>query len=368
MASVAPRCMACNAAPASVFCQADDAHLCVKCDHVVHSANKVSRRHVRQPLHNVPRDLLPSNIPDAAAYAFPSTDGTGAVEKLKKREKKSILEDRPPPSPPPPPPHSVPHTTQKHAQDPVSKRNGSRTHPQVEGKRSPTVVGTHTHAHSHSHSPSTAIDGANGHDHGDGGHTLESSRMLEIVANACLRREAEALSERLGYALPLSFKRRSSTSASTSANDGSMNDLLPSASASASVSTLAANSFDGEPPPPPPSPPKKPQSQLSKAKSKAKSLTPPTNNRHQNQQPHNHKQATTNKSAKQKSLHTPSTKRSSSSQPVTKKVRYECRRILAESRPRVRGRFVAKPKDKPNTTNVTTTTTTTTTATTTTNT
>ncbi|PXF49765.1 Zinc finger protein CONSTANS-LIKE 1 [Gracilariopsis chorda] len=45
-------CASCRTIDASVYCQADSAYLCTICDHSIHSANKLSRRHSRIPIHN----------------------------------------------------------------------------------------------------------------------------------------------------------------------------------------------------------------------------------------------------------------------------------------------------------------------------
>lgn len=44
-------CAACRAAPATIFCSADAAFLCVPCDITIHEANKLAQRHTRLPLH-----------------------------------------------------------------------------------------------------------------------------------------------------------------------------------------------------------------------------------------------------------------------------------------------------------------------------
>eukprot|EP00949_MAST-11_sp_MAST-11-sp1_P000671 g671.t1 len=43
-------CDICEGSPAELFCKADDAFLCVKCDAEVHSANKIVAKHVRVPV------------------------------------------------------------------------------------------------------------------------------------------------------------------------------------------------------------------------------------------------------------------------------------------------------------------------------
>lgn len=43
-------CAACRTAPASIFCPSDAAILCTPCDMSVHDANKLARRHTRVPL------------------------------------------------------------------------------------------------------------------------------------------------------------------------------------------------------------------------------------------------------------------------------------------------------------------------------
>ncbi|CDF40713.1 unnamed protein product [Chondrus crispus] len=43
-------CAACRAAPASIYCPSDTAILCTACDILVHEANQLARRHTRVPL------------------------------------------------------------------------------------------------------------------------------------------------------------------------------------------------------------------------------------------------------------------------------------------------------------------------------
>lgn len=49
MSSGAVFCVVCEQAPAVLYCQQDDAHLCAACDHQVHSANQLASRHQRVP-------------------------------------------------------------------------------------------------------------------------------------------------------------------------------------------------------------------------------------------------------------------------------------------------------------------------------
>uniref|UniRef100_A0A7N0ZUM7 B box-type domain-containing protein n=1 Tax=Kalanchoe fedtschenkoi TaxID=63787 RepID=A0A7N0ZUM7_KALFE len=50
------RCELCNSR-ASLYCQADDAYLCRKCDKSVHGANFLARRHIRCMLCNTCQNL-----------------------------------------------------------------------------------------------------------------------------------------------------------------------------------------------------------------------------------------------------------------------------------------------------------------------
>lgn len=43
-------CTVCQAERATVYCRADDAHLCAGCDESIHKANRMSRRHKRHQL------------------------------------------------------------------------------------------------------------------------------------------------------------------------------------------------------------------------------------------------------------------------------------------------------------------------------
>lgn len=365
----APRCMACNTALASVFCQADDAHLCIKCDLAVHSANKVSRRHVRQSIHTLPSHSAQQPQPSSAA--LPASSSTAAmqwsnptapnpnpadpfsasaddtahaltpsssegVEKLKKRDKKALQNLISSPSSP----TTTANTISIQPPPATTTAAASKTIPQPPHLKTAAHGSRKQKQKQHQSQQNKKREGG-GEPRND---AVESRRMLEIVANACVRREAEALSESIGYVLPLSFKRRSST-ASTSAN-GSLTDIIPTcASGSASASTLPTTSFDSEPPPPPPSPPKKPS-----AKSKRSDYNQSVRGGVANQKSSSSSTAAAAAATAGTSAASGATKRSRSSRPVTKKVRYECRKILAESRPRVRGRFVAKPKDNPTTT------------------
>lgn len=45
-----PLCASCMSAPATLYCPADNAHLCPACDLEIHSANKLVKRHVRRPI------------------------------------------------------------------------------------------------------------------------------------------------------------------------------------------------------------------------------------------------------------------------------------------------------------------------------
>ncbi|KAG0622414.1 hypothetical protein M758_3G095900 [Ceratodon purpureus] len=69
-------CDVCEAAPARLFCAADEAALCTKCDEKVHSCNKLANRHVRLELTEsraVPRCDICENAP---AFFFCGVDGT----------------------------------------------------------------------------------------------------------------------------------------------------------------------------------------------------------------------------------------------------------------------------------------------------
>ncbi|XP_024381275.1 B-box zinc finger protein 18 [Physcomitrium patens] len=69
-------CDVCEAAPARLFCAADEAALCLKCDEKVHSCNKLANRHVRLELAEsraVPRCDICENAP---AFFFCGVDGT----------------------------------------------------------------------------------------------------------------------------------------------------------------------------------------------------------------------------------------------------------------------------------------------------
>lgn len=69
-------CDVCEAAPARLFCAADEAALCLKCDEKVHSCNKLANRHVRLQLTEsraVPRCDICENAP---AFFFCGVDGT----------------------------------------------------------------------------------------------------------------------------------------------------------------------------------------------------------------------------------------------------------------------------------------------------
>lgn len=69
-------CDVCEAAPAKVFCAADEAALCQECDEKVHSCNKLASRHLRLELAEsraVPRCDICENAP---AFFYCGVDGT----------------------------------------------------------------------------------------------------------------------------------------------------------------------------------------------------------------------------------------------------------------------------------------------------
>eukprot|EP00850_Spirogloea_muscicola_P002014 SM000007S20974 [mRNA] locus=s7:1235159:1236269:- [translate_table: standard] len=69
-------CDVCEVAPARLFCVADEAALCDKCDEKVHGCNKLASRHVRLALADaraVPRCDICENAP---AFFYCGIDGT----------------------------------------------------------------------------------------------------------------------------------------------------------------------------------------------------------------------------------------------------------------------------------------------------
>ncbi|CAI6011393.1 unnamed protein product [Closterium sp. NIES-65] len=69
-------CDVCEAAPAKVFCAADEAALCLACDNKVHGCNKLASRHVRLELAEaraIPRCDICENAP---AFFYCAVDGT----------------------------------------------------------------------------------------------------------------------------------------------------------------------------------------------------------------------------------------------------------------------------------------------------
>lgn len=141
----------------------------------------------------------------------------------------------------------------------------------------------HHHAHAHSRS---SLD------------SDLSPLSLEMIASACIRREAEALSESSGFVVPPTYVHASAKAQNYSS--------------SSSVSTDTGNS------------------------------------RHS--PPHLHQLSLPDddiaRAERQKAVSRLKSKRANASRTPQKKIRYECRKQLADSRPRVKGRFVAKTQEK----------------------
>lgn len=60
MAAICEMCPGKTSTPATVYCPADSCYLCTACDHEVHSANRLASRHVR-------RQLVPDDITDGSS-------------------------------------------------------------------------------------------------------------------------------------------------------------------------------------------------------------------------------------------------------------------------------------------------------------
>ncbi|KAH9568965.1 hypothetical protein CY35_03G106900 [Sphagnum magellanicum] len=69
-------CDVCEVAPAHLFCAADEAALCHKCDEKVHACNKLASRHVRIELAETRAVPLCDICENASAFFFCGIDGT----------------------------------------------------------------------------------------------------------------------------------------------------------------------------------------------------------------------------------------------------------------------------------------------------
>ncbi|MCO5583189.1 hypothetical protein L7F22_037097 [Adiantum nelumboides] len=69
-------CDACEGALARVFCAADEAALCAKCDEEVHGCNKLASRHIRLTLAEASAIQRCDICEKSAAFFFCSIDGT----------------------------------------------------------------------------------------------------------------------------------------------------------------------------------------------------------------------------------------------------------------------------------------------------
>lgn len=72
-------CVVCEQAPAVLYCQQDDAHLCAACDHQVHSANQLASRHHRVPV-SQPADAAASGPASAVDVKAPLDDADLSFE------------------------------------------------------------------------------------------------------------------------------------------------------------------------------------------------------------------------------------------------------------------------------------------------
>lgn len=145
---------------------------------------------------------------------------------------------------------------------------------------------------------SWATSSQGSHDNGNRRTNHSSPLSLEVIAAACIRREAEALRDRSGYPMPLHFRS-------------------PSLS-SASISTSALTDVLGSP---------------------SKTATPP------NHQSFDGAEA---RAARQQSPSKVAPAKRSKRSGAPRKVHYECRKKLADARPRIKGRFVSKHTVKAN--------------------
>ncbi|MCO5601698.1 hypothetical protein L7F22_055821 [Adiantum nelumboides] len=69
-------CDVCEASPAVLFCAADEAALCVKCDEKVHGCNKLASRHIRLTLAEAGAHRRCDICENAPAFFFCGIDGT----------------------------------------------------------------------------------------------------------------------------------------------------------------------------------------------------------------------------------------------------------------------------------------------------
>lgn len=69
-------CDVCEAAPALLFCAADEAALCLKCDEKVHGCNKLASRHIRLTLAEAGANRRCDICENAPAFFFCGIDGT----------------------------------------------------------------------------------------------------------------------------------------------------------------------------------------------------------------------------------------------------------------------------------------------------
>lgn len=69
-------CDVCEAAPALLFCAADEAALCLNCDDKVHGCNKLASRHIRVTLAESSANRRCDICENAPAFFFCGIDGT----------------------------------------------------------------------------------------------------------------------------------------------------------------------------------------------------------------------------------------------------------------------------------------------------
>jgi hypothetical protein len=79
-------CQSCQVEPATIWCAADEAGLCPKCDEINHSVNKITMRHIRVPINERPQNGTgPCSLrPDLSASLWNDTKGIAISEESRK--------------------------------------------------------------------------------------------------------------------------------------------------------------------------------------------------------------------------------------------------------------------------------------------
>lgn len=150
--------------------------------------------------------------------------------------------------------------------------------------------------------PSNAHNSSSARHHHAHAHSSLDSDLsplsLEMIASACIRREAEALSESSGFVVPSTYVHTSAKAQNYWSSSSTSIDTGNSRHSPALHHQLSL-----------------PDDDIARAE-------------------------------RQKAVSRLKSKRANASRTPQKKIRYECRKQLADSRPRVKGRFVPKTQEK----------------------